>query len=394
MDRVDTKSRLRSVLLGVYLNAGLLNQVAIKIIPSLGGLVLKGIYLFIIGLLFYDILLSRYIRLKIFQLLLPMVILIYFYGTYFLYDNLMTSSFLYFAIYVIVPFLLIQKIEYRDVIEVIMFTSILVLPVSGSFFILRKSFSDSISMGLTYTLLPTIVCAIIHFIYWRDSIVYYIFYCTNGFFLYRILLHGVRGPIICILISIILLTCTRYDNNEHKIKIRSLPALIIGTLAIVIFSSFEVILLAVKTMLDKLGINFYFISKTLRLLNSSGVDNGRTDIFELSLDEFFKSPIIGRGISMFRHYTGVVYPHNFILQLLCDGGIILTLVVMGVFIYHTIIFLLRCDDKEQYIFWIMLISVSIPAALFSGDLWENYRFWVYMAFIVSRSFLLSDNEKP
>ena len=95
----------------------------------------------------------------------------------------------------------------------------------------------------------------------------------------------------------------------------------------------------------------------------------------------FEQPIIGYGMKM----SSVVsngqypYPHNYILQMLFEGGIIFA--VYPVIISLRIIFvtLLKKSDALQYeLLLVFLLCNCIPKLLLSGDMWMQPILWLWL----------------
>lgn len=104
------------------------------------------------------------------------------------------------------------------------------------------------------------------------------------------------------------------------------------------------------------------------------------------LAEFVKKPLFGHGIKSFEYYTGIVYPHNFVYQMLFDIGIIGTLIIIVPLLSSVIKIFKRIGDYENSTVLIALICASVPGALFSGDLWLNPLLWLTFSLILRREY--------
>ena len=78
---------------------------------------------------------------------------------------------------------------------------------------------------------------------------------------------------------------------------------------------------------------------------------------------------------------GFVYPHNFLLQLLYDGGILLTIPVIYLVVGGILNWYKFCSEDEFTVISALLL-MSVPGALFSGNLWENNRLWLSFAALI------------
>ncbi|MFR5348100.1 hypothetical protein [Romboutsia timonensis] len=82
--------------------------------------------------------------------------------------------------------------------------------------------------------------------------------------------------------------------------------------------------------MQRFGIDVGAINKSLYFFNKGNISNGRNDFFQIALDYFKQKPIIGNGIGTFtnKNMYGIDFVHNFILQFLYEGGIILTIPIL------------------------------------------------------------------
>lgn len=77
-------------------------------------------------------------------------------------------------------------------------------------------------------------------------------------------------------------------------------------------------------------LNLDFISNTL----TEG-DKGREMLKLMGLKLFYHYPYFGAGIAGFNHaYPGMLYPHNFFIEILCECGIVGIIILLITVIYH------------------------------------------------------------
>ena len=96
-----------------------------------------------------------------------------------------------------------------------------------------------------------------------------------------------------------------------------------------------------NVLLDS-DIKLDFVRKTLKI--QTDISNGRNAITEYVVENIFKSPIWGHGVSTITYNSNgmIPYPHNFILQLFYDGGILLAVPVL-----FFVIKIERCKTHEM-----------------------------------------------
>src|SRR5699024_7286385 len=82
----------------------------------------------------------------------------------------------------------------------------------------------------------------------------------------------------------------------------------------------------INNFLIKQNIDIRFFKKTVSLLNSNAIDNGRYHLYNLSWESFKMHPIMGNGIAAFDRLHGLEYEHSVILQLLNELGLVFSFV--------------------------------------------------------------------
>jgi O-antigen ligase len=125
--------------------------------------------------------------------------------------------------------------------------------------------------------------------------------------------------------------------------------------------------------------------------NENDVTSGRDVIFKLTTLAISQNPLLGYGIDQFENNTGIVYPHNFILQLLYDGGLVLTFLVIFPVI-RGIVKLFKTCSYNEFIVFVALFFASVPGGLLSGDLWTMVTLWVFFGAVFSKQFVYHRNS--
>lgn len=130
-----------------------------------------------------------------------------------------------------------------------------------------------------------------------------------------------RGPLLFVLISLSVVYLVNRRNKEAFVRILKLFAFIlIFILAVIVLSNYVP---AIKN----------FILKSEELSNSNkGIFNGRQGLWNLAIDMFKSSPLLGKGFGCFSEYAELYdaisnSAHNFYLQVLAELGLI------GIFLY-------------------------------------------------------------
>lgn len=139
-----------------------------------------------------------------------------------------------------------------------------------------------------------------------------------------------------------------------------------------------------QDLFSTFDISLNVVDKFLRLDDNGDMTNGRESLSTMAWKGIVESPLWGNGISQFNNNTGEGYPHNFVLQMLYDGGIILTLAIMAP-VTQSLIRKLKTISENKFAFFVLLFFASVPGALFSGDLWNASTLWMFFGFVLAKN---------
>lgn len=288
------------------------------------------------------------------------------------------SNFVGLISYVIFPSVLVavSDLDFSTIATMSMLLSVLAIPVSSQMIILDAR--RSIGMDVAYAFIPSIISTIIHFFWCRKEVTKwaYLLYIAPIYYSYNLILYGVRGPIVCIVVAFIL--ALYFSPYSPKISFKKIAfTILMGSVALFLND----VLIALKDILDRNGISWYFLNKTVSLAAAGNVLHGRDNLIKLSWDGFLKSFMWGNGMNSFMHYTGYEYPHNFILQFLFEGG----LIIFGLFVvllYSGTKSMIVNKNAKQYGLYILLFSISVPYMLMSSNPWNSPLLWIYIGYLL------------
>lgn len=203
-------------------------------------------------------------------------------------------------------------------------------------------------------------------------------------FFVAVLLFGSRGPIVSIIIFCLYDYLQRIQHESDGTK-KTVKEIVSVLFLLIAFLNFSTIMNWIYTALTNAGIN----SRTLKLMATEmGHLSGRDDKYSVVIGEIIAHPFRIRGIAGDTLITGGSYSHNFILELLCEFGILFG----GIFVlwigYRAIkdVFF---SDYDCCKIPIMLMFSSVPSLLFSSTIWMHCVFWMW----VMSSDKLSDKHK-
>lgn len=383
------KEEFYSILCAVFLSVQSINHIIVAFLPSTKGLAMMILYLITGGLILVIAIIEMTKSGKVYASNAMPIFLVMIYYIFTLImgniSDLEPSQFFSMTIVaMIAP--MVKKINSKTFIK-----SLILLPLPGIFvlnkiFVTRGIRAEIIGMGLSYAFIPSIIATIVFlFKYFKESkykLIYSIAMIVNLIYAWKVIQYGSRGPLLCI-VSCFVLVLTLDIKTNGGIFFQSIKIFIISVIVAILLMNFFEILEWVLIELTGRGININAISKIFRLQQSSGdISNGRIIIWQTVAKDILKSPILGHGLSTTQYNLGIIYPHNFILQFLYDGGIILTVPIAYAFLRGVIAWFKR-SDLDLFCIGVVLFSISLPGAFLSGNLWENGRLWFCLMFFAT-----------
>lgn len=182
------------------------------------------------------------------------------------------------------------------------------------------------------------------------------------------LFTGSKGPVFSLVISLIALYLI-----EKRIYFGFIIFFMVGVL----------ISLILKYLLDFSTAEFFMFRFNIEVDSNYSVESRSTFIehgFNMFTSSNFSDLLFGHGIGSFDHIPeiDVKYPHNIVLELLYEFGIL----VLFIFIYFLVktfhgLFLLKSDDVSKYLMVMILFLFII--SLTTGDISGNYLLFWFMA---------------
>lgn len=381
-----------------FIDIPALNQIFVSFFPGLSGQLMTIMYLscgvMLVILAVPTIIVDHFVNKKLFLIIL--FITMGYFLTIILapYSDLSVTN---FCVYTLIALLmvLLYKVDGKLLILLIMIVPVFGITNVNDIFATNTYQYETISMGVSYAFMPTVISAIVYFYTYynnetiKKKIIIIPILVVNIIYLFKIVQFGSRGVVFCFLCCFIFFNCFHYDKINKKVSFEGYKVFFISIITMVFLMNIWTIFATIENLIESAGFQINAINKFFRLANTTGRDitNGRTAIYEATINGIWQSPIWGHGYSTTMNNLGFIYPHNFMLQLLYDGGILLTipiiyLVVEGFFSWYKF-----CSEAEFTVISALLF-MSIPGALFSGNLWENNRLWLTFAVLI----IFSDNN--
>lgn len=318
------------------------------------------------------------------------------------------TSFLFFGVFTLASFLMpfVAQIDARLFLKSVMFFSVPAVFRLREIFALSNGHQDLISMGLSYSfLMPVIASFVYMFIYFKEEYMWQkvmtlILFATNLLFAYQIVLYGSRGPVFAMFATVAFMIIVRTDKMQKGVHVRKGRFVVTMMGCVFAFFAFLSLLSGLQEFVGNYGISFNFADKFIRMDQSGDISNGREVLYGLAMNDILSSPVFGMGLDQFNRHHGIVaaYPHNFLLQILYDGGI-LFLLVLVIPLWKALKRLWNTCNRDEFAVFAALLFSSVPRAMFSGDLWQNGPLWMLFGVTLCRTFvhktkvLKDENEK-
>jgi len=372
-----------------------LNLMLVRINPSYEGLMAK-MYVFGSVLVILIALLHKQKRINT----VPLVLLFSILTAYLLtpdYGDKIELTTPYLLMFTLIPLAIPQfiKVDAR-----ILSLFAMVVPSFGVLFPTKLFVLNSenvIGMDFTYSLLIPVIATIIYVVQYRDKdswgwkLFSIPFILANSIYLFYMLLFGSRAPSMSVLLCLLFLFICHVDKHARGIRLNRKRLLWLLLFFLVIGLTFITIVNALSVVLSNNGIDSGSLEKLSRLSSEGDLSNGRRGIVNNVLGKFWESPLIGYGLASSPYVIDDSYPHNFILQFLLDGGILLTTIVLAPMCFYLYKWSKRCNMNDFSIICLFFFS-SVIGALFSLDVWMNARLWLFFGFLFSR--FMSYNRFP
>lgn len=202
----------------------------------------------------------------------------------------------------------------------------------------------------------------------------------------QIAIEGNRSSlIVCILILLF------YEINKFKKSnsIRNLTRLMfLGSVFLYLLSNIKNILIAMNKYMNSMGVYSYSITRYINMMEGGLVSivsesAGRDVIAEQAIDLIEKASLMPNGIGYFSFATGVNYPHNIILEIAIDFGIIgiVSLIIISLLILKKYIHIGKNYKLYKYIV-AMTFIYSLTRLMFSRRYLTEPLLWVGIGLVV------------
>lgn len=290
--------------------------------------------------------------------------------------------YIYFLVFGTTALLLaIVEVDFRVVMRDLLLLSMIYFLVY--FLLERQRYLVStdywnVQMGLAYGFLIPVVVGMISLFHKsdfsfgkKDTLMAWICVAVGAFVIFFDC--GTRGAMVSMLIALIYLIL----EKERSVK-KIILIVCIGVVGIVFMINLNEVLTLVYQLLSSHGMDMPALTKMIWLVEQGIADNGRNEIYDTALKLISEQVFLGGGVGYFESMVGGYYIHNLFLELMCEFGILGTIIVLYI-IFKNIMKVLFIDRMavEDKTISALLFSISIPLLIFSSTYWVLPSFWLY-----------------
>ena len=216
-------------------------------------------------------------------------------------------------------------------------------------------------MEAAYRMLPSIR----YLIYYASVKKQVVYIAIAGVLSTVILIFGTRGPIVCMLVYVALLTIY-YSFKSRNLK-KLLILLIIFAIVLSIFI-FDSLFIEVTSVLSKAFEKIGFSTRIFNFIIEGDItaSKGRESLAKQAVEAIIENPMWGYGITADRAMFGI-YPHNMFLEILCQYGIVFGSLLIITMLVITVIALLKSrKNTRSFTFGLMLVSIVFVKLMISS----------------------------
>ena len=216
-------------------------------------------------------------------------------------------------------------------------------------------------MEAAYRMLPSIM----YLIYYASVKKQVVYIAIAGVLSTVILIFGTRGPIVCMLVYVALLTIY-YSFKSRNLK-KLLILLIIFAIVLSVFI-FDSLFIEVTSVLSKAFEKIGFSTRIFDFIIEGDItaSKGRESLAKQAVEAIIENPMWGYGITADRAMFGI-YPHNMFLEILCQYGIVFGSLLIITMLVITVIALLKSrKNTRRFTFGLMLVSIVFVKLMISS----------------------------
>ncbi len=274
----------------------------------------------------------------------------------------------------------------KKVIDYTCYFAPLTLFIQKALFEISGNF-DQMHMGYSNAVAHLSIACMFELAYYRKenkNKIYMNFCIASGLFLMlRLLIQSTRGTFLTLVVAFMVVQITNFDENGNLRKQVS-KKVILALVALIIIYNFSAIFNIVERQFEVMGVSLpSAFQKTIDAIASDDLDHGRNELSIFTREHIIQRPIFGYGTQMFDYYNREFsYPHNCILQLLFENGIVGSAYIILNLLVGMASTLLPRDSvgKDELLARQLIMFTSLPMLLYSDEMWIYPAFWMFLMF--------------
>jgi len=292
-----------------------------------------------------------------------------------------TEYLLYFVVFGLAAFLPPCHFDYRQVFQfILLFGLILIWPYVHIDYVAIAAnvggLNDNVAavfMDISYKTLVFVVTGFLAVFTERDWRMKVLGLVVAVPYLIISFVYGARGALLSISVFFFLLWIICADTR----KILRQRVLLVVIICLFVYLLFPIIISGLYNLLQTFGIEARSVERLFDAVsNDASLSQARGTLARDAINGFLDSPLWGNGIGSFDHFSGV-YPHNIILQLLYEGGILLALPLLFCLFKGMYTMVSLKYNRDFRLFLLMLFCSGVIELFLSSHLWMSLFFWLF-----------------
>ncbi len=350
----------------------------------------------ICALLVLSIMISKSMKYNVFSVIFSVLIIIIYAVSSVIRTDL-NYSLLQLLFYVLIPiFVAQQKFSIKYVLLGVLIISVPLVLGIGKMLAIENVGLNQSDMYNSYCFIPPIIASFVYLLSYKNRGIANLFILLNFYYLIKVITSSPRGFLVVLVVFAFMIVFLRLKKCKSLKKYYCSLIITFICLILVILNANIIIKFLLDIFEGIFGDNVGFLVKTRRLLELGDITNGRNELWTESINNIIRSPLIGYGLESTKYLTfgEYFYPHNFVLQLLLDCGIVglypIIIVIKTLFFY----FKKSLNDDHTNVILLYFIAISIPIASLSYDILKYSSFWLLIGFgasMVRRNFRNDSN---
>ncbi|ODM24843.1 hypothetical protein A7W90_00685 [Clostridium sp. Bc-iso-3] len=299
-----------------------------------------------------------------------------------------------FILWVVIPIILVNfQYDTEKILRYCLYYSTLLIVSFNEILIqthVPTTRFNQVSLVTSYALVIAGTALIFHFMYFRNeaTIITKALYCMQLYYMVIYAMQIARGALLVLITSFVISIIGKYhgEKRERPGKRIVLISVLASILLYILRINFVNIMLWLSSFLSSYRINIGALDKVLFFLNQGDVTNGRNEFFDTALQYFWESPIWGNGIGTFttKNSAGIAFVHNFVLQFLYEGGLLLAIPLCFLSLKALLATLNLYDLNKNNFVIIAFLSCNMLVKLsFSSNPWVNPMLWLLFGIILN-----------